>query len=365
MKDEVKVAAAQIVPEFMDKEATIDKACRTIEEAGRKEVDLIVFPETFIPGYPYWRGVSIPKWANFMVDYQKNSVKIPSEDTEVLAEAAREANTYLVMGCSEISDLAGSLTMYNTLLYIDREGGIMGRHRKLMPTHGERTIWGMGDASDLRVFDTGIGRVGGLVCYENHMTLLKAAMALKGEEIHCAVWPGYWQVEDYPGLRRRVDSEEDPTHLCEVESAIREYAFETQTFVISVGQYMPEDMLPEEWGFNLAGGGSAIVAPSSIYVAGPVFGQETILYSTLDNNVRRKVKAYFDALGHYARWDVARLDLRDEPWTPLTPRERSLLPPTEASREDLEGLARRYGLDLERLMELIEELKTMIRPVRP
>ena len=360
MKDEVKVAAAQIAPEYMDKEGTLERACKAISEVGRKGVDLVVFPETFIPGYAYWRGVSLAEWSDLMIQYQKNAVRIPSGDTEILGDAVREAGVYCAMGCVEISDRPGSYTLYNTLLFMDREGEVMGRHRKLMPTHGERAVWGMGDAGDLRVFDTDIGGLGGLICYENHMTLIKAAMAAKGEEIHCAVWPGYWEIEEYPGKRRRVDSE-GSTHLCEIEPAIREYAFETQTFVISVGQYLPEDVLPERWGLNLAGGGSAIVAPSTLYLAGPALGEETILYATLHDDLRRRVKAYFDAMGHYARWDVARLDLNDAPWTPLTPRGEKVPPRAEVSGEKLKILARKYGVDVVKLNQLIDELHSLYK----
>jgi amidase/nitrilase len=148
MLDKVKVAAAQISPIFMNKEATIDKACKTIEEAGGKGARLVVFSETFVPGYPYWRGLQpISKWSDKMVEYQKNSIEIPSSDTELLCDAAREANIVVALGCSEMSDRLGSETLYNTILFIDNFGEILGRHRKLMPTHAERSIWGMGDAN--------------------------------------------------------------------------------------------------------------------------------------------------------------------------------------------------------------------------
>ena len=163
----------------MDKEATIDKACRTMEEASRDGAKLVVFSETFIPGYPYWRGLQpISRWSDLMVEYQKNALEIPSEDTKVLAEVARDCDLISVIGCTEMSDRRGSGTLYNTMLFIGNEGEILGRHRKLMPTHGERMVWGMGDVRDVRVFNTGIGTIGGLVCYEHHMTLLKAAMAV-------------------------------------------------------------------------------------------------------------------------------------------------------------------------------------------
>ncbi|KON31240.1 hypothetical protein AC482_01450 [miscellaneous Crenarchaeota group-15 archaeon DG-45] len=353
MLDRVKVAAAQVAPVFMDKEATIDKACRAIEEAGRAGARLIVFSETFIPGYPYWRGLQpISRWSDLMVEYQKNALEIPSGDTEVLGDAARAADVIAAVGCTEMSDRKGSGTLYNTMLFIGNDGEILGRHRKLMPTHGERMVWGMGDVRDVRVFDTGIGAVGGLVCYEHHMTLLKAAMAVMGEEIHCAVWPGWWVMRRHPGAKRRYRSDGDSPHLCDIEHAVREYAFETQTFVISVGQYIPEGGLPEECAdFNIAAGGSFIANPAGVILGGPVFDEEAILYAELDLDDRRHAKAYFDALGHYTRWDVLRLDMAGEPLEPLTRRAR---PGPDSGA--LKMLAEKYGIDVSKLERLLEEL---------
>ena len=351
--DNVKVAAAQVAPVFMDKEATIDKACRTIEEAGKEGAQLLVFSETFVPGYPYWRGLQpISQWSDLMVEYQKNSLEIPSGDTDVLCDAARDADLIVALGCSEMSDRRGSETLYNTILFIDNEGEILGRHRKLMPTHAERIIWGMGDISDIQVFETAIGNIGGIVCYEHHMTLQKAAMAVLGEEIHCAVWPGWWVMERHPGAKRRYRPG-DPTHLCDIEHAIREYAFETQTFVISVSQYIPDDEMPDYCrDFNIAAGGSCIVNPAGVYLVEPVFDREEIIYAELDADDRRHTKAYFDALGHYTRWDLLRLDLRGDPMDPLT--EESAV--WELDEDTITLLAEKYGLEPEDIINLIDEL---------
>lgn len=354
MLDKVKVAAAQVAPVYMDKESTIDKACRTIEEAGRAGAKLIVFSETFIPGYPYWRGLQpISKWSDLMVEYQKNALEIPSGDTEVLGDAARDADLISVLGCTEISDRKGSETLYNTMLFIGNNGELLGRHRKLMPTHGERTIWGVGDVRDIKVFDTAIGAIGGIVCYEHHMTLLKAAMAILGEEIHCAVWPGWWVMKRHPGAKKRYRQNKDSPHLCDIEYAIKEYAFETQTFVISVSQYIPEDALPEECAdLNISAGGSFIVNPAGVYLKEPVFDKETILYAELNADDRRHTKAYFDALGHYSRWDVLGLDIRGEPIEPLTTRRKK----HNLDSSMLKMLAEKYGIEIEKLEKVLEDL---------
>jgi nitrilase len=353
MLDKVKVAAAQVAPVFMDKEATIDKACRTIAEAGRAGARLVVFSETFVPGYPYWRGLQpISRWSDLMVEYQKNSLRIPSGDTDVLCDAARESDIIVALGCTEMSDRKGSETLYNTILFIGNDGEVLGRHRKLMPTHAERIIWGMGDASDIRVFETPIGVIGGIVCYEHHMTLQKAAMAVLGEEIHCAVWPGWWVMERHPGAKRRYRPGE-PAHLCDIEHAIKEYAFETQTFVISVSQYVPDDEMPGYCrDFNIAAGGSFIVNPAGVYLHEPVFDREEIIYAELDADDRRHTKAYFDALGHYTRWDLLRLDIRGEPNEPLTARK----PKRELDQQTMERLAEKYSLETEKLKDLLEEI---------
>lgn len=317
LKEHVKVAAAQLTPIFYDKNEAINKVCKAVEEAGRNGAELIVFPETFIPGYPYWRGVlPISKWSDLMVQYQKNSLRIPSSDTDLLCEVARNANIYCTIGCTEISERPGSATLYNTILFISNKGEIMGKHRKIMPTHAERTIWGLGGSEYIQVFDTEIGRLGGLVCYENHMTLLKAAMCLMGEEIHCALWPGWWVMEKHSGAKRRIKPEVDSPHLCEIEYGVREYAFETQTFVISVSPYISEDEVPEECrGFNMAAGGSFIVNPSGLPMVEPIFEKETIIYATLEADVWRASKAYFDALGHYSRPDIFQLLMNQKPIT--------------------------------------------------
>jgi nitrilase len=353
MLDKMKVAAAQVAPVFMDKEATVDKACRTIAEAGRAGAKLVVFSETFVPGYPYWRGLQpISRWSDLMVEYQKNSLRIPSGDTDVLCDAAKEADIIVALGCTEMSDRRGSETLYNTILFIGNDGEVLGRHRKLMPTHAERIIWGMGDADDIRVFDTPIGVIGGIVCYEHHMTLQKAAMAVLGEEIHCAVWPGWWVMERHPGAKRRYRPG-DPSHLCDIEHAIREYAFETQTFVISVSQYVPDDEMPGYCrDFNIAAGGSFIVNPAGVYLHEPVFDREEIIYAELDADDRRHTKAYFDALGHYTRWDLLRLDIRGEPNEPLTAGRLK----RKLDQQTLERLAEKYSLETEKLKDLLEEI---------
>jgi amidase/nitrilase len=251
----------------------------------------------------------------------QSAIAWDGKEARRMAEVARKAKVNCVVGCNELSDQPGSRTIYNSLIVISRDGSIAGRHRKLMPTHSERVYWGMGDARDIRAFKLDIGTVGASICYEHHMTLLRAAMALKGEEIHCALWPGWWAVEGHLGAK--IAQPESRT--CDIESAIRQHAIENQVFVVSSSWYLKEADIPDElkgvMQYNLAAGGSCIVNPAGIMVEGPVFGKETIVHAEIHMAERDLAKAYFDCLGHYSRPDLLSLRIHDEAWTPTGPRK--------------------------------------------
>lgn len=367
----VKAASVQATPVFMDKRGSIEKYCSYIEEAGKEGAEFIVTPETGIPTYPYWRGSfgytdpeSARKWRETVIEFYENAIRIPSQDTDQLCKAAKSANAYCVIGCNEQDDRPGSQTLYNTLLFISNKGEVLGRHRKLMPTHQERFFWGRGDASDLVVFDTEIGRIGGLICFENHMTLLKAALAIKGEEIHACAWPGYWT---YGGEKRNVrdmSGNIGPLHTCDQDCAVREYAFETQTFVISSGLYLPPEQIPDDFPFKeqsnsrWAMGGSCIVNPFGNYLVEPVFNQETIIYAELDMEDRIVAKNVFDCMGHYSRWDVVSLNIKEEGYAPVGPMEGW---PTRGKFHigppRLEAIAEKTNLSLEKLQAVLRELE--------
>ena len=318
MQERVRVGAAQVAPHFFDRRRTLEKTVRIIEEAGRLGLDLLVFPETYFAAYPFWRGsVSVRRSTELIVEMQRHAIRADGEEARAIAEAARRARVHCVVGCNELDDRPGSLTLYNTLLFIGRDGRVLGRHRKLMPTHSERVYWGMGDGSDIRAFDLDIGVVGGLICYEHHMTLLRAAMAMKGEEIHCAVWPGWWRVDRHLGGK----SPEPGSDTCDIAPAVREYAIENQAFVVSSSWYLGAEDVPSDlrglMGYNLAVGGSCIVNPAGLYLKGPVFGQEAIVWAEIEAEDRRLAKAYFDCMGHYSRFDLLSLNVREQPWSPF------------------------------------------------
>jgi nitrilase len=316
------LGAAQVEPVYHDKEGTLDKTCSWIEQAGEAGADLVVFPETYFPGYPYWRGsVSIPRWSELMVDLQKHSLHVDDAAIEIIGDAVAEADLTLVLGTNERSDRPGSETLYNSLFYFDHTGDLIGRHRKLMPTHEERAIWGRGDPSSLETYETAIGQLGGLICYENHMTLSKAALMAKGEAIHAAVWPGFWDQHTHPGDKTRATNRE-AMETCDIYPAVREYAFETQSFVVSASAYMSEDrpdgFSEDELGFNVGAGGSMLVNPAGIVKAGPLIEEEGLLTAEFDRDERRATKAYFDAMGHYSRWDAVSLDVSQDSLEPIT-----------------------------------------------
>jgi amidase/nitrilase len=364
-REKVKVAVVQASPVFMDKEKTIEKACRLIKEAGRNGAQLIAFSEAFIPAYPAYYTVGYEtnphEWSDYMIALQDNSVVIPSEDTETLGQAAKEAESYVAIGCNELDSRLGSRTVFNSLLFIGKDGDVMGRHRKLMPTYTERIYWGQGDASDIKVFDTDIGRIGGLICWENHMTLVRAAMIHRGEEFHVAVWPGNWK----RGETKLLDADTSPGGaLCNLQSLIRVHAFEAGAFVLSACGFLTPEDFPDRWhhirdsnhiNYSWASGGSAIVNPGGRFLVEPNFEKDAILYAECYANQIKSVKAVFDSLGHYSRWDVARLSVRREGWAPEVPlKEHS---DYELPEGELRRISEEYEISEDKLESLLQEIR--------
>jgi aliphatic nitrilase len=323
-----KAAAVMAAPVFLDREATTDKACALIREAAGEGAELIAFPETFLPGYPYWIWLGTPTWgAPFFSELFRNAVEIGSPTTDRLCAAARAANAHVVMGINE----RDGGTLYNTQLFIGRDGKILGRHRKLQPTLVERTVWGRGDGSDLRVFPTDIGTLGGLICWEHTMDLVRYALIALGEEIHIAAWPGTSTLNHNPHSEIFNDAN---------EAAVRHHALAGQTFVISV-QNPIDDAMIEKLGLSgqpemieAGGGWSAIVGPDGQFLAGPLTGEEGIIYADIDLGERILAKYACDSLGHYARPDIVRLAM-DTLAQPITTPLRSAIRDTgePASRE--------------------------------
>jgi len=302
----VKVAVVQASSVIMDREATTEKAVALTMEAAEKGANLIVFPEAFIPGYP--RGLTFgttvgkrsAEGRRDWLRYWESSVVVPSRTTEMLGEAARKANAYLVIGVIERDNESSGATLYCTVLFFGPDGSLLGKHRKLKPTGSERLIWGEGDGSTLPVFDTPYGKIGSLICWENYMPLARTAMYSKGVQIY-------------------ITPTADARDLW--QSTIRHIAAEGRCFVLSCNQYFTKDMYPTDLACydelesspdEMCRGGSAVVGPLGDYVVEPVYGREEILYAELDLREIAYSQFDFDVVGHYARPDVFQLIVNEE-----------------------------------------------------
>jgi len=307
----VKVAVVQAAPVLFNREATVDKACQLIGEAAGKGSQLVLFPEAFIPAYP--RGLSFgmvvgsrsPEGRRTWQVYWDNAVEVPSPAIEALGSAVQEAGVYMAIGVIERDSRFSRGTLYCTLLYFGPDGQLLGKHRKLKPTGAERLIWGEGDGSTLAAFDTELGRVGGLICWENYMPMARMAMYGKGVELY---------------LAPTADARD--TWQC----TLRHIACEGRCFVLGCNQFVTKDMYPP----NLEGvdelseqpdvicrGGSVIVSPFGEVLAGPLYDQEGILYAELDMGEIVRGKVDFDVVGHYARPDVFQLIVNEKPMPPV------------------------------------------------
>lgn len=301
----VTVAAVQAAPAFLDLEASVDKAVRLIEEAAALGAQVIGFSETWLPGYPAWifgaAGWDDPAAKRAFARLTDNAVTVPGPVVDRLARAARAARATVVMGIHERDGSYSRGTLFNSQLIIGPDGALLGVHRKLLPTHAERILWGQGDGSTLHVVDTPAGRVGGLVCWEHWMPLTRFAMHAKGEQIHVAAWP------DMP-----------ESH----QIASRHYAFEARCFVICAAGYLRVSDVPADFelldalragveveseGEELLPGGSGIIGPDGMWLAGPVYGREEIVVAEIDLDRISEEHQALDAAGHYNRPDVFQL----------------------------------------------------------
>jgi aliphatic nitrilase len=296
----VKAAAAQLAPVFLDRAATVAKTCDAIAEAARRGAQIVAFPESFVPGYPYWAltrdPMSIRDFNRRLFD---QAMEIPGPECVTLAAAAKAAGCHVVVGLTERE----GGTLYNSQLVIGADGRVLGKRRKLMPTSHERMVWGRGDGRDLEVWRTELGTLGALICYEHSNALYRYAIQAQGEQIHIANWPGGIAID---GI---------------IDAAARHYAFEGQCFVINVTAVLTPAILAELGDgasrLNAGGGYSAIIAPNGRFLAGPATEGETILYADLDFDAIVDMKMIVDSAGHYARPDVVRLHVDRRPQNSL------------------------------------------------
>jgi nitrilase len=306
-----RVAVAQAAPAFFDRDAAVERVRALATEAAAGGAQLIVFPEAYIPAYP--RGLSFgaavgsrtAQGRRLWARYWDNSVPVPGPTTGALARIARQANAHLAIGVIEQDGEFGRGTLYCTLLYFSPQGELLGKHRKLMPTAAERLIWGQGDGSTLPVFETPLGRLGGLICWENYMPLARMALYVQGVQIYLA-----------PTADARATWQATLQHI----------ACEGRCFVLGCNQFMTRSMIPADLGVTdelaaqpeiMCRGGSAILSPLGEYLAGPLYDEEGILYADLDLALVAQGKYDFDVAGHYARPDVFQLTVNQRPQPPV------------------------------------------------
>ena len=298
----IKVAAAQLSPVFLNKAKTVDKACGAILEAGKNGAKLIVFPEAFISGYPDWIWLipnSNGKELNELyLKLVENAVSVPDDATKKLCNAAKKAGINVVMGMHERNSETSNASLFNSLLFIDDKGNIMGKRRKLIPTGGERLIWGQGDGSDLTSYDSSVGKLSGLICWENYMPLARTAIYESGAQILASpTW------------------DKSPNWLQSMQHIAREGGL----FVISVCMALKIEHIPDNYEFKnrypeekewINVGNSCIIAPNGKLLAGPLEAEEGILYADVDLNQIVAAKRMFDVVGHYSRPDVFEFKLK-------------------------------------------------------
>jgi nitrilase len=300
------IAIAQAAPVALDLAASVAKACDWIAEAGKRGAQLVAFPETWLPIYPFWCDAgTFGTWGHepskrLHARLACNSLVIPSPETQKLCRAARDARCAVALGANE-RDVTGSL--YNALLFISASGEILGKHRKLVPTFGERLVWGYGDAAGLRAHDIAGARVGGLICWEHWMPLARHVLHAEGEQVHVAAWP----------------------HCSEMyQLCSRHYAFEGRAFVLVAAAYMTKSTLPADFELPenvaaapdvLLAGGSAVIGPDGAYLLEPVRGREELLTAVLDLERIAEEKLTRDVAGHSSRPDLFELRLNRTPLT--------------------------------------------------
>ncbi len=299
-------AVVQDCPVVFDRDKTLDKIADLTSDAAKTGAQLVVFPEAFVSSYP--KGLDFgarvggrsPEGRHYFGRYHDSAVDIPGPGIDRLATIAGDNEVYLVVGIIE----RDRGTLYCTVVFCSPEGKYLGKHRKLMPTGMERIIWGFGDGSTLPVFDTPLGRLGAVICWENYMPLMRTAMYGKGIQLYCAP----------------TADDRDNWH-----STMIHVALEGRCFIFSCCQYLTRGDCPEDYpaiqGDDpqtvIMRGGSAIISPLGKVLAGPLYNERGILTAEIDTDEITRGKYDFDVVGHYARPDVFRLHVNEKPTPPV------------------------------------------------
>lgn len=305
------VAVIQKPPILLDRQETIERVLDSIDEAVGEDASLLVFPEAYIPGYPTWiwrlrPGGDMALSAEIHARLRENAVDLDRGDLQPVQDAAAEHGVTIVLGINELDGQFSGTTIFNTVVVIGSEGTILNRHRKVMPTNPERMVWGMGDASGLRVVDTPAGRLGSLICWESYMPLARYALYAQDIEIYVAPT---WDASD--------------SWL----ATMRHIAKEAGCWVIGTATAMQGSDLPndfperdslfdsEEW---INDGNAVVVKPMGTVVAGPLTREKGILYAEIDKEDARQARRSLDICGHYSRPDIFSFSVNRRPLDPVT-----------------------------------------------
>ncbi len=322
----LRVAAIQAAPVYQNRDATVEKSARLVEEAAKGGAKIVGFSEGFLSGFPRNSTFETPeitrkKYLNLF----KNAVEIPSKDTNVLCDVARQNEIIVVMGLNE-KERGMIGTVYNTQLFIGSDGKILGKHRKLVPTFTEKLIYGGGDGSTLNTFETQYGKIGGLICGEHNNPLAKFALYATGEVIHVASWP------PFPTPKMQMHGEY-------VKFASRQYALEGKSFVIAATGFFSQEML-EDIAPQFREGLTTSAAPSLIL--GPQYGKviaeapgdrELILYGDINLEENIPTRVMHDITGHYNRFDVLSLNINRTKLEPI----KEVNEPSLTEKEEFES----------------------------
>jgi len=307
-----KVAVVQTASILSDRDRTVEKVVSLIHEAAAEGAELLLFPEALISGYP--RGLAYgavvgsrsAEGRKLFQQYWDSAVEVPSASTVAIGNAARSNKVFVAVGVIERDSTFSGGSLYCTVLFFAPSGELVGKHRKLKPTGSERLIWSEGDGSTMPVFQTPAGRAGALICWENYMPLARMAMYAQGVQLL---------------LMPTADARDIWL------ATIRHVAYEGRCFVLSCNQFVSKDMYPEDWlklpeladmQDVVTPGRSAIVNPMGEIIAGPLEGQEGILYADIDLSEIPRAKFDFDVTGHYSRSDVFRLIVNRRPAPPVS-----------------------------------------------
>ena len=307
----MRVAVVQAGGLPFDRDGTVDKVCSMTQQVAVEGAELVLFPEAYVGGYPWGLAFGTAVGGRSEAGrrtwerYWSAAIEVSGQEVDRMSEAAHTAGVHLCVGVVERDSTYSGGTLFCTLLYIGPDGSLLGKHRKLKPTGAERLIWGEGDGSTLTAIDTPLGKVGGLICWENYMPLARMAMYAKGVEIY---------------LAPTADARE------RWQSTLQHIALEGRCFVLGCNQYVRRDMYPDDleirdeldgWPETLSPGGSAIYGPLGDRLAGPLWDEEGVLMADLDMNAVPRSKFDFDVTGHYARPDVFQLTVDESPRPPV------------------------------------------------